>query len=124
MYTVTFLILSIYLISTRHVCRKKLSDTDRQVSRLSADKSALLEVQVPALIDQCATNQSVRVLQGDYDLKIARQDYFIANQVKVNNLSTNQNTVNNLSTNQNTANSLSTNQNTANNIHKSGYGTQ
>ena len=38
---------------------------------------------LPQLLQACASSQVTRILSGDYNLKIARQDYFTANQEKV-----------------------------------------
>ena len=41
------------------------------------------ETQVPDLLQDMATLQISKVLEGDYDLKIARQNYFTPKQDKV-----------------------------------------
>ncbi|KAH3849262.1 hypothetical protein DPMN_091658, partial [Dreissena polymorpha] len=45
--------------------------------------SALGEGDFPTLIQECREAKVIRVLTGDYNLKLARQDYFTANQDKV-----------------------------------------
>jgi len=48
------------------------------------DLASLTDSQIPAQVRDVASLQAVHVLRGDYDLKIARQDYFTSNQNQVN----------------------------------------
>jgi len=50
---------------------------------VNKDVGQLADVKIPALIKEKAALQTVSILRGDYDLKIARQDYFTTNQDKV-----------------------------------------
>jgi len=43
----------------------------------------LLDTHIPTQVQEVASLQAVKVLHGDYDLKIARQDYFASNQNQV-----------------------------------------
>lgn len=47
------------------------------------DFMSLGESEVPKLIQECKDAKVLRVLTGDYNLKLARQDYFTSNQDKV-----------------------------------------
>lgn len=46
----------------------------------------LEENEVPKLIQDCREARTLRVLTGDYNLKLARQNYFTSNQDKVRHL--------------------------------------
>ncbi|XP_066297870.1 HAUS augmin-like complex subunit 3 [Branchiostoma lanceolatum] len=62
---------------------KQLHETQAVLSAVQRETAALSEVEVPRLIQANTELQATRVLQGDYDLKIARQDYFISKQEEV-----------------------------------------
>ena len=47
------------------------------------DVALLSEEEVPHLIKESSTAQVTKILRGDYNLKIARQDYFTSNQDQV-----------------------------------------
>jgi len=47
------------------------------------DLAVLTDTKLPALMMDVASLQAVRVLHGDYDLKITRQNYFTSNQNQV-----------------------------------------
>jgi len=49
------------------------------------DLSSLSDTQIPSVLRIVASLQAVSVLRGDYNLKIARQDYFANNQNQVLN---------------------------------------
>ena len=53
------------------------------MAELRAQIQELGETQVPDLLQDMATLQISKVLHGDYDLKIARQNYFTSKQDKV-----------------------------------------
>ena len=65
------------------VASHKLEDAKSSLSLVRRDVAHLAEDQLPALLRDSASLQVTRVLRGDYNLKIARQDYFTANQDKV-----------------------------------------
>ena len=44
----------------------------------------MAEKEVPKVLQECKDAKVLRVLTGDYNLKLARQDYFTSNQDKVN----------------------------------------
>ena len=58
------------------ISKERLSELRSQIQELG-------ETQVPDLLRDVAALQVSRVLHGDYDLKIARQDYFTSKQDKV-----------------------------------------
>ena len=53
------------------------------LSILRRDLAALGEEEIPGLIEDSTTLQVTWILRGNYDLKIARQDYFMSNQEQV-----------------------------------------
>ena len=57
------------------------------LAALQREESVRSGEQLPQLVEQCANAQLTRILSGDYNLKIARQDYFTANQEKVSRCS-------------------------------------
>ena len=64
-------------------CSKRLKDAQCIFTVVRRDMCKLSEQEVPALIKENAASQLTKILQGDYDLKIARQDYFTSNQDQV-----------------------------------------
>lgn len=72
--------------SVDHVKNKeRLQKLQSSVQAVRRDFMALGESEVPTLIQECKGAKVLRVLTGDYDLKLARQDYFTSNQDKVIN---------------------------------------
>ena len=61
----------------------KLKELEAALSLLRKESSMLSEEELPALIKEAASLQTNNILQGDFDLKIARQDYFTSNQNQV-----------------------------------------
>ena len=51
--------------------------------QLQKEISWLTDTQIPRLIKDSASLQTTKILHGDYNLKIARQDYFSSNQNQV-----------------------------------------
>ena len=47
------------------------------------DIAGMAERDIPALIQESTASQVSKILTGDYNLKLARQDYFISNQDQV-----------------------------------------
>ena len=47
------------------------------------DLQSLGDQELPQLIQECREAKVLRVLTGDYNLKLSRQDYFTSNQEKV-----------------------------------------
>ncbi|XP_019632576.1 PREDICTED: HAUS augmin-like complex subunit 3 [Branchiostoma belcheri] len=62
---------------------KQLQETQAVLTAVQRQTAVLSEVEVPRLIQANAELQATRILQGDYNLKIARQDYFISKQEEV-----------------------------------------
>ena len=60
-----------------------LQDCQTTLSLVRRDIDLLTQKELPALIKGSCTQQVIKVLRGNYDLKIARQDYFIGNQDQV-----------------------------------------
>ena len=54
-----------------------------KVEALQAEIRELGQTQLPGLLQDMAALQVTKILHGDYDLKIARQDYFTSKQDKV-----------------------------------------
>lgn len=50
---------------------------------LQREITSLSERELPRLVSESSEAQSTHILCGDYDLKIARQNYFTSNQEKV-----------------------------------------
>ena len=55
-------------------------ERQQRIAELRTAVQKLGQTQLTDLLQDMATLQVTRVLHGDYDLKIARQDYFIAKQ--------------------------------------------
>ena len=62
------------------VMRSRLRETEVVCRVVERDVSLLKEKEIPRLILDSTSLQINQILRGDYDLKIARQDYFISNQ--------------------------------------------
>ena len=63
--------------------RDKVAESESILSVLQRDEARLVQHEMPRLLQDCAAAQVTRILRGDYDLKISRQDYFVSNQQKV-----------------------------------------
>jgi len=61
----------------------KLKTAHASLAACKRDLAFLLDTHIPAQVKEVASLQAVKVLRGDYDLKIARQDYFTSNQNQV-----------------------------------------
>lgn len=66
-----------------YVFREKLDKLRSSIHSVQRDFQALGEQEVPKLIQECREAKVLRVLTGDYNLKLARQDYFTSKQDKV-----------------------------------------
>ena len=64
-------------------CSAKLKTAQTSLATCKRDLQFLAETQIPSKVKDVASLQAVNVLRGDYDLKIARQDYFTSNQNQV-----------------------------------------
>ena len=65
------------------VLSQQLVESQRRTEGLRARMQELGHTQLTSLLQDMAALQVTRVLHGDYDLKIARQDYFTSKQDKV-----------------------------------------
>ena len=63
--------------------RQMFAERQQKVERLRLRVQELGQTQLTGLLQDMATLQVTRVLHGDYDLKLARQDYFTSKQDKV-----------------------------------------
>ncbi|WAR23282.1 HAUS3-like protein [Mya arenaria] len=63
--------------------KERLEKLRGMLGTVHQEFSALGEGDVPRLVQECRESKVIRVLTGDYNLKLARQDYFTANQEKV-----------------------------------------
>jgi len=63
--------------------RANLKSAEVALSIVTRDMLHLTDVCIPGKVKEASSLQVVQVLRGDYDLKIARQDYFICNQDQV-----------------------------------------
>lgn len=62
---------------------ERLSDTDSSLQMVVRDLEILSRDEIPGLIQESLSSQVSHILTGDYNLKLARQDYFISNQDQV-----------------------------------------
>ena len=60
-----------------------LRESQSTLRSIGKDVGRLADGDIPAQIKDNAALQVVKILKGDYDLKIARQDYFTRNQDEV-----------------------------------------
>lgn len=65
------------------VCSEKLGKLQRSLTEKRNEIIELTDKLLPNLLHEVAELQSARILQGDYNLKIARQDYFTSKQDEV-----------------------------------------
>lgn len=63
--------------------RERIQKLHSSINAVREDFHMLGENEVPKLIQECKDAKVLRVLTGDYNLKLARQDYFTTNQDKV-----------------------------------------
>ena len=61
----------------------KLVESESSLTRLKKEVARLAEEEIPSMIKDSASLQVTKILLGDYNLKIARQDYFTSNQEEV-----------------------------------------
>ena len=60
-----------------------LKERRAEQSNIQRELSSLSDRDLPHLVSESADAQATHILCGDFDLKIARQNYFISNQDKV-----------------------------------------
>ena len=63
--------------------RQQSAERQRRIEQLRGKVQELGREQLTSLLQDMAALQVTRVLHGDYDLKLARQDYFTSKQDKV-----------------------------------------
>lgn len=63
--------------------RQQFAERQQKIDRLRRRVQELGQTQLTALLQDMAALQVTRVLHGDYDLKLARQDYFTSKQDEV-----------------------------------------
>ncbi|RLM54440.1 hypothetical protein C2845_PM10G04870 [Panicum miliaceum] len=66
-----------------HSLRRKGSELAGELSTLSQKLQAFLSETIPCLCSELAQLQGTYILQGDYDLKVMRQEYYINRQKTV-----------------------------------------
>ncbi|XP_060080706.1 HAUS augmin-like complex subunit 3 [Ylistrum balloti] len=62
---------------------KQCQERHENVSQVNRDLYKLRETDIPSLIMESTSSQVARILTGDYNLKLSRQDYFVCNQDQV-----------------------------------------
>ncbi|XP_058072275.1 AUGMIN subunit 3 [Magnolia sinica] len=63
-----------------HSLRRKHSELAVELSNLNRKEQKLLSETIPRLCSELAQLQDTYILQGDYDLKVMRQEYYIGQQ--------------------------------------------
>lgn len=64
---------------------QRIQEKKNAVSAIQREIAAMAESDIPTLIQESTASQVSRILTGDYNLKLSRQDYFISNQDQVLN---------------------------------------
>ena len=64
-------------------CRRELKESQQKLAELKEETSHVMDTELPSLLDELAALQATPVLRGDYQLKLARQNYFTSKQDKV-----------------------------------------
>lgn len=64
---------------------QRIQEKRNAINIAKRDIAGMTERDIPALIQESTASQVSRILTGDYNLKLARQDYFISNQDQVLN---------------------------------------
>ena len=65
------------------LCSERLEHCERQKNATLGAAVGIWENEIPQLLEVNAALQATHILSGDYNLKIARQDYFISKQDQV-----------------------------------------
>lgn len=60
-----------------------LSEAQHRLRELQREATILTEERLPALLNELAFLQATPVVRGDYELKVARQNYFTSKQDQV-----------------------------------------
>ena len=61
----------------------KLLEVQKALSQVKMEIGELTEQVLPGLVQELGELQATSILKGDYELKIARQDYFTSKQDQV-----------------------------------------
>ena len=61
----------------------KLTEVQKALSQVKMEIGELTEKALPGLVQELGELQATSILKGDYELKIARQDYFTSKQEQV-----------------------------------------
>ena len=61
----------------------KLTEVQKALSQVKIEIGELTEKALPGLVQELGELQATSILKGDYELKIARQDYFTSKQEQV-----------------------------------------
>ena len=61
----------------------KLLEVQKALSQVKMEIGELSEQVLPGLVQELGELQATSILKGDYELKIARQDYFTSKQDQV-----------------------------------------
>ena len=61
----------------------KLYEVQKALAQVKMEIGRLSEQELPGLVMELGELQATGILKGDYDLKIARQDYFTSKQDQV-----------------------------------------
>ena len=61
----------------------KLTEVQKALSQVKMEIGELTEKALPGLLQELGELQATSILKGDYELKIARQDYFTSKQEQV-----------------------------------------
>ena len=64
-------------------CSQRVKEKTNAISFVTKEIAVMAERDIPNLIQESTKSQVSRILTGDYNLKLARQDYFISNQDQV-----------------------------------------
>ena len=64
----------------------KLLETQKALSQVKMEMGELTEKALPGLVQELGELQATSILKGDYELKIARQDYFTSKQDQVSSV--------------------------------------
>ncbi|XP_062514906.1 HAUS augmin-like complex subunit 3 isoform X2 [Corticium candelabrum] len=75
--------LDIEMIKDVQTLRTELEESQQKLAELKEETSQVTDTEMTPLLDELATLQQTCVLRGDYELKQARQDYFMSKQDKV-----------------------------------------
>ncbi|XP_069125959.1 HAUS augmin-like complex subunit 3 [Argopecten irradians] len=62
---------------------KQCQERQESINQVDRDLYKLRETDIPALIMESTSSQETRILTGDYNLKLSRQDYFASKQDQV-----------------------------------------